>query len=103
MSFATMFTKKLKKINCSLLIQVNVRKDVRELSDSIYKEYLSLLENKIEIINPKVIILFGNQVSSIVLNEKISVSQCRKKEFQKDINKKIQLLFCILPCWKQKI
>ena len=46
------------------------------------------MENKIEIINPKVIILFGNQVSSIVLNEKISVSQCRKKEFQKDINKK---------------
>lgn len=46
------------------------------------------MENKIEIINPKVIILFGNQVSSIGLNEKISVSQCRKKEFQKDINEK---------------
>lgn len=28
------------------------------------------LEKEIEIINPKVIILFGNQVSSIVLNEK---------------------------------
>ena len=46
------------------------------------------MENKIEIINPKVIILFGNQVSSIGLNEKISVSQCRKKEIQKDINEK---------------
>lgn len=46
------------------------------------------MENKIEIINPKVIILFGNQVGSIGLNEKISVSQCRKKEFQKDINEK---------------
>ena len=53
--------------------------DARELPDSTYKEYLSLLEREIEIINPKVVILFGNQVSSIVLNEKISVSQCSKK------------------------
>lgn len=60
--------------------------DARELPDSIYKEYL--LEKEIEIINPKVVILFGNQVSSVVLNEKISVSQCRKKLFEKDINGK---------------
>ena len=62
--------------------------DARELPDNIYKEYLYLLEKEIEIINPKVVILFGNQVSSIVLNEKISVSQCRKKLFKKDINGK---------------
>lgn len=48
--------------------------DARELPDKVYKEYLHLLEKELEIINPKVIILFGNQVSSIVLNEKISVS-----------------------------
>lgn len=46
------------------------------------------LEKEIEIINPKVIILFGNQVSSIVLNEKISVSQTRKTEFIRNINGK---------------
>lgn len=63
--------------------------DARVLPDSVYKEYLSLLEKEIEIINPKVVILFGKQVSSIVLNEKISVSQCRKKAFQKNINGKI--------------
>lgn len=57
--------------------------DARELPDKVYKEYLHLLEKEIDIINPKVIILFGNQVSSIVLNEKISVSQCRKKKFEK--------------------
>ena len=34
-----------------------------------------------EIVKPKVITLFGNQVSSVVLGEKISVSQVRKKEF----------------------
>lgn len=62
--------------------------DARELPDSIYKEYLYLLEKEIEIINPKVVILFGNQVSSIVLNEKISVSQCRKRLFEKYINGK---------------
>ena len=35
---------------------------------------------------PKVIILFGNQVSSIVLGKKISVSQVRKQSFTKMIN-----------------
>lgn len=62
--------------------------DARELPDSVYQKYLNLLEKEIEIINPKVVILFGNQVSSIVLNEKISVSQCRKKVFEKEITSK---------------
>ena len=60
--------------------------DARELLDSVYKEYLHLLEKEFEIIRPKVIILFGNQVSSIVLNQKISVSQVRKQLFTKKIN-----------------
>ena len=64
------------------------QKDARILPDSVYKEYLYLLEREIEIINPKVIVLFGNQVSSIVLNKKISVSKCRKKMFIKKINSK---------------
>ena len=55
--------------------------DARELPDSIYEEYLDLLKQEIEIIKPKVVVLFGNQVSSIVLNKKISVSQCRKQLF----------------------
>ena len=59
--------------------------DARELPDSVYKEYLDLLKQEIEIIDPKVIVLFGNQVSSIVLNQKISVSQSRKKLFKYDI------------------
>lgn len=60
--------------------------DARELPDSVYKEYLHLLKLEFNFINPKVIILFGNQVSSIVLDEKISVSQVRKKCFIKDVN-----------------
>lgn len=62
--------------------------DARELPNSVYDKYLELLEKEIEIINPKVVILFGNQVSSIVLNKKISVSQCRKELFKKEINGK---------------
>lgn len=60
--------------------------DARELPDNVHKKYLHLLEKEFEIIKPKKIILFGNQVSSIVLNEKISVSEVRKKEFTKEIN-----------------
>lgn len=69
--------------------------DARVLPDSYFKEYLSLLEKEFEIINPKVIILFGNQVSSIVLDQKISVSQCRKKLFQKEINKKTYKFYSV--------
>ena len=69
--------------------------DARTLPDSVYREYLELLEKEIIIINPKVIILFGNQVSSVVLNEKISVSQCRKKLFLKEINGRIYRFYSV--------
>ena len=55
--------------------------DARPLPDSVYKDYLNLFIKEMEIVKPKVIVLFGNQVSSVVLGEKISVSQVRKKEF----------------------
>ena len=60
--------------------------DARVLKDSVFLEYLELLKKEFNIVKPKVIVLFGNQVSSIVLNEKISVSQVRKKCFIKNIN-----------------
>ena len=52
--------------------------DARPLSDEVLKQYLTLLFKEIDIIKPKVIITFGNQVSSIILNKKISVSENRK-------------------------
>ena len=61
--------------------------DARSLDDSVFIDYLKLFEKEIEIVNPKKIILFGNQVSSIFLGEKISVSGCRKQEFTKTIGK----------------
>lgn len=60
--------------------------DARPLPDSIYQKYLKLLYKEIEIIKPKIIITFGNQVSSIFLNENIQVSKCRQKKFMKKID-----------------
>lgn len=60
--------------------------DARELSDAIHEKYLHLLEQEISIINPKVVILFGNQVSSIVLDKTINVSKERKNQYKKIIN-----------------
>lgn len=52
--------------------------DARALPDRVFKEYKDLLFEEIKLVNPKKTILFGNQVSSIVLNKKISVSEYRK-------------------------
>ncbi len=49
---------------------------------------MKLLFREIEIVAPKIILLFGNQVSSLILEEKIAVSKVRRKEFIKEINKK---------------
>ncbi len=67
--------------------------DARALSNDIYKEYLELLYKEIDIINPKIIITFGNQVSSIILEKNISVSQCRKKSYTISINNKKYMVY----------
>ena len=59
--------------------------DARLLPDSVYLEYLGLLHQEIDFVRPKLIVGMGNQVSSILLEKKISVSQCRRKGFTKDI------------------
>ena len=56
--------------------------DARPLNDSVFKEYRNYLLQEIEMVNPQKILLFGNQVSSIVLNQKITVSTCRKQKFE---------------------
>lgn len=56
--------------------------DARPLTDDVLSSYLKLLLKEIDIIKPKIIVTFGNQVSSIVLGKKISVSECRKKCFE---------------------
>ncbi len=53
-----------------------------------FKEYLHLLEKEIKFVNPKVIILVGNQVSSIVLDKKYLFLFVEKKKFIKTIDNK---------------
>lgn len=67
--------------------------DARVLSDEVLEAYLKLLLREIEIIKPKVIITFGNQVSSIFLDEKISVSEWRKKYKEKKIKKEVYKVY----------
>ena len=62
--------------------------DARHLSDSVFLEYKKYLLLELEQVNPKKIVFFGNQVSSIMLNQNISVSNCRNQKFNLEINKK---------------
>lgn len=69
--------------------------DARPLPDLVFLKYLKYLMEELYIVNPKVIILFGNQVSSIVLNRKISVSKCRREKFNLKIKDRIYPCFCV--------
>lgn len=48
--------------------------DARPLNNSIFKDYMELMLQEIELVNPQKIVSFGNQVSSILLGKNISVS-----------------------------
>jgi DNA polymerase len=48
--------------------------DARALKNNVFKEYLNLMFKEIDIVKPKKIVTFGNQVSSILLGKNISVS-----------------------------
>ena len=67
--------------------------DARPLTDDVLKKYLELLFEEIDIIKPKVIVTFGNQVSSIILNKKISVSENRKISHNLKIKDNIYKVF----------
>lgn len=56
--------------------------DARPLKDKIFHEYRNLILDEIRLINPKNIISFGNQVSSILLNKKIKVSDYNDLDFE---------------------
>lgn len=71
------------------------QQDAKPLPDSIFKEYRDLLIKEIEILKPKKIILFGNQVSSILLKEKISVSLRLTKTYKLNINNQSIDTYCL--------
>lgn len=55
--------------------------DARPLPDEVFLKYKDLLLKELEKVAPEKILFFGNQVASIVLDEKITVSTCRKHCF----------------------
>lgn len=62
--------------------------DARPLPDSIFLQYKDLLKEELRLVNPQKIFFFGNQVSSIMLEQPISVSTTRQKKFTLEINGK---------------
>ena len=69
--------------------------DARPLPDKVFLEYKDLMEQELIIVNPQKVFFFGNQVASIMLNEKITVSTARKKKFGLKINKNIYESYAI--------
>ncbi len=61
--------------------------DARPLKNDVFKSYIPLMHKEIEMLKPKIIVSFGNQVSSLLLNENISVSKVRQKKFDLKINR----------------
>jgi hypothetical protein len=55
--------------------------DARPLPDNIFIQYKDLLKEELKLINPQKIFFFGNQVSSIMLEQPIAVSTTRQKKF----------------------
>lgn len=55
--------------------------DACALPNSVFQEYLALMHEEIKAIKPRIIISFGNQVSSVLLGRTISVSKVRKQQF----------------------
>ncbi|MDD3474762.1 MAG: uracil-DNA glycosylase family protein [Candidatus Dojkabacteria bacterium] len=59
--------------------------DARPLPDRVFKDYLHLLHEELDIVRPEKIITFGNQVSKIFIGKPISVSKDRKNIYNVNI------------------
>lgn len=71
--------------------------DARPLKDNVFKNYLDVMSEEILLINPKFIFTFGNQVSSILLTEPISVSKYKGR--QKEILEIRKKKFSVYPVY----
>ncbi len=71
--------------------------DARSLKDKVFKDYLENTLAEIYAVNPLRIISFGNQVSSILLNKKIQVSNYKNQE--KEILKLKNKTYDVFPTY----
>ena len=62
--------------------------DARPLPDSIFLQYKDYLKEELDLIKPQKVFLFGNQVSTIMLDQAISVSQVRQIKYNLKIKNK---------------
>jgi DNA polymerase len=76
-----------KKIYLSNLARCT-QPDARHVPDIVFRESKKIALREIQILDPKVIIAFGNQVSSNLLGKDIRVSEHRKKKTMLDIDGK---------------
>jgi DNA polymerase len=65
------------------------QEDARHLSNEVFRDYKALFEEEIQILDPQIIVTFGNQVSSVFLDRQISVSKVRRKKFEVKISESI--------------
>lgn len=71
--------------------------DAKPMSDSVFKEYLPLFREEMKLVGARNIITFGNQVSSIVCQKKICVSDYSKNEFEEI--EKDWIHYKVYPCY----
>lgn len=69
--------------------------DARSLKNDVFKNYLKIMEKEIIAINPKNIITFGNQVSSIILGKPVSVGDYKRNK--KEVLKISRKSFNVYP------
>lgn len=65
--------------------------DARPIPNRVYREYLPFFLEELQLTRPEKVIAFGNQVSSLLLGQSISVSQCRKQSFSLDFGCKMSV------------
>lgn len=53
--------------------------DARALPNEVFQKYVDLFKSEVDLVKPKIIITFGNQVSSVLLGKNVKVSDYRKK------------------------
>lgn len=94
-----------KKISKNNIYITNLSKasqiDARPLSNDVFRKYLDLFKTEIDIIKPEKIITFWNQVSSVLLDKNIKVSEYRKRYELLDINWVSYKVFPVYyPVWQ---
>ena len=67
--------------------------DASPVSNTVFKQYLTLLEQEIDQIRPQTVITFGNQVSSLFLNQPVCVSQQRRTAIKRQSTTAVTTFF----------